>query len=69
MILQNKTVLITGGTGALGHVVAEHCLREGANVATSFLSETELTRLEESFRKNFSLGVSLIEKSRDNGCI
>jgi len=55
MILQNKTVLITGGTGALGHVVAEHCLREGANVATSFLSETELTRLEESFRKNVML--------------
>lgn len=52
MTLQNRTALITGGTGALGHVVAERFLREGANVATSYLFEDELKRLTEGFRKS-----------------
>jgi NAD(P)-dependent dehydrogenase (short-subunit alcohol dehydrogenase family) len=52
MTLQNKAVLITGGTGALGHVVAEQMYREGAKVASSYLFETELSRLSESFRRN-----------------
>ena len=50
--LKNKTVLITGGTGALGHVVAERFISEGANIATSYLFEDELKRLSEEFRKN-----------------
>lgn len=55
MILQNKTVLITGGTGALGHVVAERCAHEGAKVASSYLFETELSQLSESFQNNVFL--------------
>ena len=51
-ILKNKTVLITGGTGALGHVVAERFIKEGANVVTSYLFEAEFKRLSESFKKN-----------------
>lgn|ERR1041385_1458357 len=50
--LKNRTVLITGGTGALGHVVAERFLQEGANVATSYLFENELKYLSERFREN-----------------
>src|SRR5690242_2607315 len=52
MKLQGKCVLITGGTGALGHVVAGRFLAEGAQVATSYLFEDELKRLAEAFRKN-----------------
>jgi NAD(P)-dependent dehydrogenase (short-subunit alcohol dehydrogenase family) len=47
-----KTVLITGGTGALGHIVAERFLQEGATVASSYLFDNELSHLSESFRKN-----------------
>jgi NAD(P)-dependent dehydrogenase (short-subunit alcohol dehydrogenase family) len=52
MNLKGKTALITGGTGALGHVVAERFLQEGANVATSYLFEDELKRLSPGFRKD-----------------
>jgi len=43
--IKNKTVLLTGGTGALGCVVAARFIREGANVATSYRSAIELKRL------------------------
>ena len=52
MRLTGKTALVTGGTGALGHVVAERFLQEGAKVATSYLFEDELKRLSEGFRKS-----------------
>src|SRR5262245_36294093 len=55
MTLQGKTVLITGGTGALGHVVAERFLREGCNVASSYLFEDELKFLSEEYKKNVSI--------------
>lgn len=52
MILRDKTVLVTGGTGALGHVVAERFLQEGARIASSYLYEDELKRLSDTFKKN-----------------
>ena len=52
MTLDGKVALITGGTGALGHVVAERFLQEGGLVATSYLFEDELKRLSNDFRKN-----------------
>src|ERR1700690_2903979 len=52
MKFQGKSVLITGGTGALGHVVAESFLREGASVSTSYIFEDELKRLKDNFKKN-----------------
>ncbi len=52
MLFKEKTTLITGGTGALGHVVAERFIQEGSKVATSYLFEDELKRLSENFRKN-----------------
>src|SRR4051812_24197272 len=56
MPFQDKSVLITGGTGALGHIVAERFLQEGAKVASSYLFEDELKRLSESF----STGVFIV---------
>ena len=50
--LKDKTVLITGGTGALGNVVAERFMLYGAKIATSYIFEDELRRLSENFRKN-----------------
>ena len=55
MTLNGKITLITGGTGALGHVVAERFLQEGSKVATSYLFEDELKRLSENFKKNVSV--------------
>jgi NAD(P)-dependent dehydrogenase (short-subunit alcohol dehydrogenase family) len=52
MLLEGHTALITGGTGALGHVVAERFLQEGCRVATSYLFEDELKRLSPRFREN-----------------
>ena len=52
MNIGKKTTLITGGTGALGHIVAERFLKEGCQVATSYLFEDELKHLSENFRNN-----------------
>ena len=48
MKLKNANALITGGSQGLGRVIAEHFLREGANVALCARSEKELlaTRTE-----------------------
>lgn len=55
MSLKGKTVLVTGGTGALGHVVAGKFLDQGAGVATSYLFEDELKRLSETFKNHVSI--------------
>ncbi|TAK56341.1 MAG: SDR family oxidoreductase [Bacteroidetes bacterium] len=65
MDLKNKTVLITGGTGALGQVVAERFLAEGAKVASSYLFEDELKRLSESFRKNVAVVRADVSEDED----
>lgn len=51
MSLKGKTALITGGTGALGQVVAEKFLSKGYNIATSYLVDDELRRLDTGFIK------------------
>src|SRR5437879_3603683 len=51
MTLAQSTTIITGGTGALGHVVAERFLEAGSNVATSYVFEDEVKRLSEDFKK------------------
>ena len=50
MTLKEKIALITGGTGALGHIVAERFLQEGCVVATSYLFEDELKHLSDNFK-------------------
>jgi len=39
--LENKSAIITGGTGALGRGVVKHFLEEGANVLTTYVVERE----------------------------
>lgn len=65
MILKDKIVLLTGGTGALGHVVAERFLQEGAKVATSYLFEDELKRLSDVFRKNVMVARADVTEDED----
>ncbi len=56
MRLAGKSVLITGGTGQLGRVVAEKLVAaEGAKVAASYLFEGELERLSNDFKKKIRL--------------
>lgn len=55
MGLTGKTALITGGTGALGQVVAESFLQAGCRVVTSYLFEDELKRLSASFTQTVML--------------
>ncbi|MBS4029711.1 MAG: SDR family oxidoreductase [Ignavibacteriales bacterium] len=42
--LQNKTVIITGGTGALGSVVVQYFLKEKANVVVPYRNEKDVER-------------------------
>ena len=51
MGLNGSTTIITGGTGALGQVVARRFLEQGSNVASSYLVEDELKRLSEEFKQ------------------
>lgn len=51
MPLNNKNVLITGGTGQLGQVVAETFVAAGGRAATSYIFEQELTYLSDAFKK------------------
>jgi NAD(P)-dependent dehydrogenase (short-subunit alcohol dehydrogenase family) len=52
MQLQGKSVLVTGGTGALGRVVAAKFIERGAAVATSYLAEDEVRSLPADFRSS-----------------
>ncbi len=47
MSLQNKTVLITGGTGALGQDVTKAFVEAGSRVFVSYLFDRELSRLKD----------------------
>lgn len=48
--LEGRVALLTGGTGALGSVVVQRFLDEGMNVAASYRSEQELTKLPSTLR-------------------
>jgi NAD(P)-dependent dehydrogenase (short-subunit alcohol dehydrogenase family) len=51
MEFQGKSVLITGGTGALGRVVAKKFVEHGAAISTSYRSEDELGTLPNNYRQ------------------
>jgi NAD(P)-dependent dehydrogenase (short-subunit alcohol dehydrogenase family) len=53
MKLKNINALITGGSQGLGKVIAEHFLREGANVAFCARSEKELAATRAELAKKF----------------
>lgn len=53
MKLKNLNALITGASQGLGKVIAEHFLREGANVALCARSEKDLLATRDELSKNF----------------
>ncbi len=53
MKLKNVNALITGGSQGLGKVIAEHFLREGANVALCARSEKDLSATHNELAKKF----------------
>lgn len=53
MKLKNVNALITGGSQGLGKVIAEHFLREGANVCVCSRGEKELSATRDELTKKF----------------
>jgi 3-oxoacyl-[acyl-carrier protein] reductase len=53
MKLENLNALITGGSQGLGKVIAEHFLREGANVVICSRGEKELLATRDELAKKF----------------
>ena len=53
MKLKNLNALITGGSQGLGKVIAEHFLREGANVVICARNEKELSATRDELAKKF----------------
>lgn len=65
MILKDKKALITGGTGALGHVVAARFLEEGASVAVSYLFEDELKFLDQNLKNSILIARADVTHEED----
>ena len=42
MLLENKIILITGGSRGIGKAVAEKCLKEGAKVVINYKNSCTL---------------------------
>jgi NAD(P)-dependent dehydrogenase (short-subunit alcohol dehydrogenase family) len=53
--LKDKTAVITGGTGALGAVIAQRLIDEGSAVFVSFLFDKELAHLSEVFKRKVKI--------------
>jgi NAD(P)-dependent dehydrogenase (short-subunit alcohol dehydrogenase family) len=46
MIFQNRIVLVTGGTGALGRAITKAFIASNATVISSYVSDREVDQLE-----------------------
>lgn len=57
----DRTVLITGGTGALGSAVTQRFLDEGYRVAATWVVKEEAEALAEQFDEEVKKGLKLIE--------
>lgn len=55
MSLSDKVALVTGGTGALGSVIAQRLSEEGGVVFISYLFEKELTHLADAFKSRVKI--------------
>jgi 3-oxoacyl-[acyl-carrier protein] reductase len=53
MKLKNVNALITGGSQGLGRVIAEHFLREGANVVICARNKKELSAIRDELARKF----------------
>ncbi|MBI4535901.1 MAG: SDR family NAD(P)-dependent oxidoreductase, partial [Ignavibacteriae bacterium] len=59
-MFEGKTSVVTGGTGALGHIVVERFLSAGANVVVPYRSATSLSSFQNQI--NNSKGKLLLSK-------
>ena len=55
MDFTNKTVVVTGGTGALGTAVVGHLIKQGARCTVPFMSEAEAQRFAHRGDKSVTL--------------
>lgn len=62
MVLQQKVALVTGGTGALGSVLAQRLADEGAQVVVSYRTDKEV----EGSAKSFAPGIAPIRADLTN---
>lgn len=67
MLLEGKSVIITGGTGAVGSALCDVLSREGANVAFNYERNKDkasevVRRIEENGRRALSFQCSVLDK-------
>ena len=63
MRFKGKTALITGGTGELGRVVTKKLVQEGAEVAVTYHSESEIAEFRKSYPEILALRGDLSKES------
>ena len=69
-LLENKVILVTGGTSGIGKALTKRCLEEGAKVIITGRKEETLKKIKEEFNnKNLEIfkwnisEIELIEKN------
>lgn len=63
MSFQGKTVLVTGGSGALGSVIVQRFLAEQAKVALSYLSGKEMDRVKEKIGQSLAVQADVTKEA------
>lgn len=66
MTIEGETVIVTGGTGALGRAVCEAFLAGGAVVHASYILEKEVQTLPATFRDNARFCLSRVDLTRED---
>lgn len=64
-MLSEKIALVTGGTGALGSVIAERLSSQGARVTATYRSDAGLAQLTGSFKKKVALVKADVTNERE----
>lgn len=65
MVLRDKIALVTGGTGALGAVIADRLSSEGARVTVTYRVESGLAQIPASFRERVTMVKADVTNERE----